>query len=45
MDTFKGKDTAEIKALCLKNGCELVIVPHNLTKKFQPIDIQVIQTH
>ena len=27
MDTFKGQDNADIKKLCLKNDCELVIVP------------------
>ena len=34
-DIFKGQDNAEIKALCLKNDCQLVTVPHNLTRKFQ----------
>ena len=43
MDTFKGQDNADIKELCLKNGCELVIVPHNLTNKFQPLDISINQ--
>ena len=43
MDTFKGKDTAEIKALCLKNDCKLVIAPHNLTKKFKPINVSINQ--
>ena len=43
MDTFKDQDNAEIKALCLKNDCELVIVPHNLTNKFQPLDISINQ--
>ena len=43
MDTFKGQDNAEIKALCLKNDCELVIVLHNLTDKFQPLDISINQ--
>ena len=32
MDTFKCQDNADIKKLCLKNDCELVIVLHNLTK-------------
>ena len=41
MDTFKGEDNAEIKAICLKNDCELVIVPHNLTNKFHPYDISI----
>ena len=43
MDTFKGQYNAEIKALCLKNDCKLVIVPHNLTNKFQPLDISINQ--
>ena len=43
MDTFKGQDNADIKELCLKNDCELVIVPHNLTNKFQPLDISINQ--
>ena len=29
--------------LCTKNNCELVIVPHNLTNKFQPLDISINQ--
>ena len=33
-DIFKGQENAEIKELCSKNECELVIVPHTLTKKF-----------
>ena len=41
MDTFKGQDNAEIKAICLKNDCELVIVPHNLINKFHPYDISI----
>ena len=43
MDAFKGQDNAEIKALCLKNDCKLVIVPDNLTNKFQPLDISINQ--
>ena len=43
MDTFKSQDNADIKKLCLKNDCELVILPHNLTNKFQPLDISVNQ--
>ena len=42
-DTFKGQDNADIKKSCLKNDCELVIVPHNLTNKFQPLDISINQ--
>ena len=43
MNTFKGQDNAEIKELCSKNQCELVIVPHKLTHKFQPYDITIKQ--
>ena len=39
MDTFKGQDNEEMKRLSAKNNCELVIVSHNLTCKFQPLDI------
>ena len=42
-DTFKSQDNAEIKALCLENNCQLVIVPHNLTNKFQPLNISINQ--
>ena len=41
MDTFKGQDKEEMKRLCGKNSCELVIVPHNLMNKFQPLDISI----
>ena len=41
MDTFKGQDNDTLKKLCSKNHCEVVIVPHNLTNKFQPLDISV----
>ena len=44
MDTFKGQDKEEMKQLCAKNNCELVIVPHNLTNKFQPLDIGINQS-
>jgi len=41
MDTFKGQDNDTLKDLCAENHCEVVIVPHNLTNKFQPLDISV----
>ena len=41
MDTFKGQDNDTLKELCSENNCEVVIVPHNLTNKFQPLDISV----
>ena len=43
MDTFKGQDNEEIKSLCLENNCELVIVPHDLTNKSQPLDLTINQ--
>ena len=39
MDTFKGQDNEEIAKLCRENNCVLIIVPHNLTNKFQALDI------
>ena len=39
IDTFKGQDNEEIKSLCLENNCELVLVSHNLTNKFKPLDL------
>ena len=41
MDTFKGQDNDVILDLCQKNFCQVVIVPHNLTNWFQPLDITV----
>ena len=39
MDTFKGEDNDVILDLCEKHMCQVVIVPHNLANKFQPLDI------
>ena len=41
MDTFKGQDNDIVLSLCKKHFCQVVIVPHNLTNKFQPLDITV----
>ena len=41
LDTFKGQDNNEVAKLCRKNNCALIIVRHNLTNKFQPLDITV----
>ena len=41
MYTFKGQDNDTLKELCSQNNGEVVIVPHNLTHKFQPLDISV----
>ena len=42
-DTFKDQENDEMKRLSTKNNCELVIVPHNLTNKFQLLDTSVNQ--
>ena len=39
MDTFKGQDNNEVAKLCRKNNRALIIVPHNLANKSQPLDI------
>ena len=41
MNTFKGQDNEEMKRLCAKNNCELVIIPHNLSNKYQPLDTSI----
>ena len=41
MDTFKGQDNDTLKGLCSENNSKIVIVLHNLTNKFQPLDICV----
>ena len=41
METFKGQDNDRLRELCSKNCCEVVIVPHNITNKFQPLDISL----
>ena len=39
IDTIKGQDNDILKELCDETFCKVVIVPHNLTNKFQPSDI------
>ena len=41
IDTFKGQDNKVIMDLCKGNFCHVVIIPHNLTHKFQPLGITV----
>ena len=41
MDTFKGQDNNKMRKFYTKNSCEIFIIPHNLTSKFQPLDISV----
>ena len=38
MDTFKGQDNGILKDFFSKSRCEIVIVSHNLTIKFQQLD-------
>ena len=42
MDTFKGQENNKVAKLCCKNNCALIIVLHNLTNKFQLLDITVV---
>ena len=37
-DTFKGQENDEMKRRSTNNKCELAIVPHNVTNKFQPLE-------
>ena len=41
MDNFKRQDNDVILDLCGKHICQIVIVPHNLTNKFQPLNITI----
>ena len=41
IDTLKGQDNDTLKKLCAENNCDVVIVRHNLTNKFQPLDLSV----
>ena len=41
LDTFKGQDNSILKEFYSKNRCEIVIVPHNLTNKFQPLYLTI----
>ena len=39
MDFFKGQDNDVILDLCEKHMCQVIVVSHNLTNKFQPVDL------
>ena len=39
--TFKRQDNDILKEFCFKSRCEIVIVPDNLTNKFQPLNLTV----
>ena len=41
MDTFKGQDSDIVLNLCKKHFYQVVIVPHDLTNKFQSLDTTV----
>ena len=43
IDTFKWQDNEEVAKLCRENNFVLIIVPHNLTNKFRPLDITFIK--
>ena len=44
MDTFKGQGNDNLRELCGNNNCEIVIIPHNLTNKFYPLDLSISTT-
>ena len=39
MDTSKGQDNEVVAKVCRENNCNFIIVSHDLTNKFQPLDI------
>ena len=41
MKIFKGQDNDVIYGICQNHFCQALIVPHNLTNRFQPLDITV----
>ena len=41
MNTFKVQDNDTLKKLRVENNCDVVIVPHNLTDKFQLLNLPV----
>ena len=43
IDNFKGQDDDTLKKPCAESNCDVVIVPHNLTNKFQPLELSVIK--
>ena len=38
---IKGQDNDVVPDLCRKHFCQVIIVPHNLTNRFEPFDIIV----
>ena len=41
MGTFKGQENGILKEFCSISRCGIVIVPHDLTNKFQPLDLTI----
>ena len=41
INTFKGEDNGTLKQLCSRINWKIVIISHNLTNKFQPLDIRI----
>ena len=41
MGTFKGQHNDILREFCGENNCNVVITTHNLTNKFQPLDLSV----
>ena len=41
MDKFKRQGNDDLRELCARKNCEIVIVPRNLTKKFQQLNSSV----
>ena len=41
VDTFKGQDNNTLEKLCAERNSDIVIVPHNLTNKFHPLNLSI----
>ena len=41
MDMFKGQGSDDLREFWAKNDCEIVIIPHNLFSRFEPLDLSV----
>ena len=41
MGTFEGEHNDTLKKLFAENNCDVVIVPHSLTNKFQSLDLSL----
>ena len=47
INRFRWQDNDDLRELCTKKNCEIVIIPHILTNRFQPLDLSVnkLQRH